>query len=381
SVLLSYYGISRPQLTIAGVLKPIGGADKNVSPSEIAGYVRGLGLGAFVGVNATTDQLERMLSAGFPFLAEQWMEYDGGVGHYRIVRGFDRAKQQILYNDTFLGPDRWTSYAQFFSDWSAYNNTYIVFYPLEREAELRAAIGADWNAATMWERLRAESQARIANGNANGYVWYGLGEALHQQGRDAEAVEAYEQAIAAWLPWRYLWYRYGYFEALNNVGAFEKTLEVTAPVLQSMVRSEDIHYHRGVALRGLGSTNPAIAEFRAALGDNPNFVPAQVALRQMGVDATAPPPPGPTTAAQPTAPPSSPPPSAPEPTSPPEPTAVPVEPTAAPPEPTAVPVEPTAIPPEPTVPPPPEPTAPPPEPTSPPAEPPPPQPTPGDRGG
>ncbi|MCZ7575083.1 MAG: C39 family peptidase [Ardenticatenaceae bacterium] len=287
SVLLSYYGISRPQLTIAAALKPLGGADKNVSPAEIAAYARSTGLGAFVGINGDTGLAERLLSAGLPFLAEQWLDYDGGVGHYRVVRGFDRTSRELLYNDTFLGPDIWKPYDRFMSDWSAFNNTYVVFYPPEREAQVRGAIGPDWDPAAMWERLRAESQARLNQGEQSGYLWYGLGEALHYQGRDADAVGAYEHAIAAGLPWRYFWYRYGYFEALNNTGQFEKTLQVTEPILQAMGVSEDLRYHRGVALRSLGRADEARAEFQAALRDNANFAPAQIALAQL---AAAPPP-------------------------------------------------------------------------------------------
>lgn len=281
SVLLSYYGINRSQLTIAAALKPLGGPDKNVSPSEIAAYARSVGLGTFVGINGSLELAERLLSAGFPFLAEQWLDYDGGVGHYRVVRGFNRPARKILYNDTFLGPDIWKSYDQFLMDWSAYNNTYIVFYPPEREAQVRDAIGPDWEPGVMWERLRAESQARLDQGERSGYLWYGLAEALHHQDRDAEAITAYEQAIAAGLPWRYLWYRYGYFEALNNAGQYQKTLQVTQPVLDAMGASEDLRYHRGVALRGLGRLDEARAEFQAALRDNANFAPAQVALAQL----------------------------------------------------------------------------------------------------
>lgn len=282
SVLLSYYGINHSQLTIASVLKPVGGGDKNVSPAEIASYANIVGLGAFVGINGSIELAEQLISAGFPFIAEQWMDYDGGVGHYRVVRGFDRTRREILFNDTFLGPDIWRSYDQFLRDWAAYNNTYIVFYRPEEEAKLQAIIGPDWNPSAMWERLRAESQARLDSGDQGAYVWYGLAEALHQLGRDREAVSAYEQAIAIGLPWRYLWYRYGYFEALNAIGQYEKTLQVTAPVLEAMQMSEDLRYHRAVALRELGRTGQARAEFEAALRDNPNFAPAKAALAALG---------------------------------------------------------------------------------------------------
>lgn len=288
SVMLSYFGINRSQLEIAAAVKPAGGVDKNVGPAEVAAYVGTVGLEAFVGINGSIELAERLLSAGFPFMVEQWMDWDGVVGHYRAVRGFDRTRRAMLYNDTFLGPDIWKPYDGFLRDWAAYNNTYIVFYRPEQEAMLREIIGPDWDPAAMWERLRAESQARLDQGERSGYLRYGLAEALHQQGRDAEAIPVYEQAIAAGLPWRYLWYRYGYFEALNNLGEYEKTLQVTGPILEAMQASEDLRYHRAVALRGLGRLDEARAEFQAALRDNPNFAPAQLALAQLEATSAAP---------------------------------------------------------------------------------------------
>ncbi len=275
SVILSYYGISQPQLAIAGVLKP-NPADKNVSPSEVAAYVRGQGMGAFVGINGSIALLERLLAGGYPVMVEQWMQYDGGVGHYRAVRGYDRAKQQILQEDTFLGPDIWRAHADFNRDWAYFNNTYIVFYPAADASRVAGLIGGDWDRGSMWQRA-----LDTFRGGSGSLSLYGQAEALHQLGNDAAAIPLFEQAIAAGLPSRYLWYRFGYFEALNNQGRYQKTLDVSAPVIQAMGLSEDIRYHRAVAHRALGQTEAARRELTLALQDNPNHAPARTLLGQL----------------------------------------------------------------------------------------------------
>lgn len=56
---------------------------------------------------------------------------------------------------------------------------------------------------------------------------------------------------------------------------------MTAPTLEQMKRSEDLHYHRAVALHGLGRTAEARAELELALVDNPRFAPAQILLDQL----------------------------------------------------------------------------------------------------
>ena len=204
------------------------------------------------------------------------MQFDGGVGHYRAARGYDREKQLILQEDTFLGPDTWRSYQEFNQDWAYFNNTYLVFYPPEDQGRVAGLIGADWNPTTMWQRaLDTFSQ------QYNAFAVYGKAEALHQLGRDAEAIPLYEQAIAIGLPKRYFWYRFGYFEALNNVGQYQKTLDFSQPILEAMELSEDIRFHRAEAYKALGQMEKARQELLLALEDNPNYAPAHILLSQL----------------------------------------------------------------------------------------------------
>ncbi len=276
SVMLSYYGISKPQLTIAGVVKP-NAKDKNVSPPEVAAYVRSQGMGAFIGVNGDMALIERLIAARFPVMVEQWMAYDGGVGHYRTVRGFDRTQQTVLQEDTFLGPDIWRGYNEFSADWAAFGGTYIVFYPTNREGELAAAIGNDWNRGAMWNR----AYEGFAN-RGGAYAQYWAGEALHQLGNDQAAIGYYDAAIASGgLPSRFFWYNFGYMEALNNSGQYQRVLDFTAPVLQAMELSEDIRYQRAVAYKALGLTEEARRELNLALSDHPGFAPAQALLNTL----------------------------------------------------------------------------------------------------
>ena len=281
-VMLSYYNIDRPQLTIANVLKP-NPDDKNVSPSEIANYVRSLGMGVFVGVNGDIPLIERLLGAGYPVMVEQWMHYEEGVGHYRAVRGYDREQQKILQEDTFLGPDIWRSYEDFNYDWAYFNNLYLVFYRPEQEQHVAALIGTDWNHTVMWERALATfSQQEGA------FAVYGKAEALHQLGRDAEAAPVYEQAIAMGLPELYFWYNFGYLETLNNLGQYQKMLNFSLPILEAMEVSEDIRYQRAVAFNALGLREKALNELQLAIQDNPHYEAAYVMLDELGVTQSAP---------------------------------------------------------------------------------------------
>jgi tetratricopeptide (TPR) repeat protein len=281
SILLSYYGINATQFDMAALQKPVSG-DVNVTPEEVAESIRLLELGAYVGYNGSTNLLIRLLANGFLVMTEEWMAYDGGVGHFRVVRGYDLSEKKLLYNDTFYGPNLWRSYDAFELAWEPFNNKFIVAYTKDQEAKLRSIIGVNWNEAAMYETLRAMSATQLKSEPTNAYAWWGLGEALLRQGRAPEAIDAFEEALATnKLPWRYLWYRYGYFDALNRVERYDDLLEVTQAPLSQMGRSEDIRYHRAVAFYAQGNSEQAKAELRLALNDNPRFKPATLFLQQL----------------------------------------------------------------------------------------------------
>ena len=282
SMVMRFYGLQVVQADLAALQKPIR-EDVNVTAEEVAASIQELGLEAYVGHNGTPELMIRLLAAGFPIITEEWIDHDGGMGHFRAIRGYDREQQQILYNDSFYGPGLWRSYDNFMKAWEPYNNKFVLPYAKEDEALVSAIIGRDWDERADYERLLNFSTSTTQAEPDNVYAWWGRGESLVRLGQPAEAIVAFETALEkGTLPWRYLWYRYGYFEALNAVGRYEDTLTLSRQPLNQMVRSEDIRYHRAVALQALGRTDEAITELERALADNPRFIPAQVMLGELG---------------------------------------------------------------------------------------------------
>lgn len=280
SMVLSHYGIEMDQFQIAAIQKP-NSADVNVTAEEVAASFREVGMRAYVGLDGDVDLLIRLLASGFSAMTEEWIYYDGGVGHFRALLGYDLNQRQIVHNDSYYGAGFWRDYDTFLRDWYFYNNKFIVPYYPEQEEQLKALIGPNWDEATMYENLRASTQATVDANPGDIYAWWGLGEALLWQGRPEEAIEAFEHAIPE-LPWRYMWYRYGYIEALNQVARHEEVLIVTEEILNQMGLSEDIRYQRAIAFQALGRIEDAKAELRQALYDHPHFVPAATLLTQLG---------------------------------------------------------------------------------------------------
>ena len=280
---LSYYGYDLTQFDLAPILKG-NPDDKNVSPEEIVAYVHSLGLGAMVRVNGDLDRLMRLGSNGVPVIVEQWLERPDHplTGHYRVVRGYDRAAETIIVNDSYSGPELRLSYADFDRWWRPFNRRYIPLYPPDKEAVVREILGDDYDDEEMYARALAVAQGEVEENPQDATAWYNVGDSCLGSGQYEEAVAAFEQAIAIGLPQRTFWYQFGPFVAYNAVGEYQRVLDLSAPVLAVVPMIEELHYQRGVAYEGLAQPEQAIAEYQRALEVNPKFERAREALERVG---------------------------------------------------------------------------------------------------
>lgn len=282
---LSFYGERFTQFDLAPTLKG-GEEDKNVSPEEIAAYLREIGYGGRVQVNGDLETVHRLIAHGIPVIVEQWLERpdDELTGHYRLVRGYDRTAGMIIVNDSYSGPQRSFSLAEFDRLWRAFHRVYIPVYRLEDEPTVQQIIGEAWDEQSMYRRAAEVAQQEVkAIGDL--YAWFNLGDSLLGLGRAEEAVSAFEQAITQGLPPRLLWYRFGPLEAYNRAGQYQQTLDLAVPLLAKVPMLEEVQYQRGVALEGLGREEEAMAAYRLALRYNPRLEEARQALERVQLKA------------------------------------------------------------------------------------------------
>jgi tetratricopeptide (TPR) repeat protein len=274
---MSYFGRSETQVDAAQFLKP-NADDKNVSPYELAAYARSVGLGATLRQGGSVEQLKRFLNNDFPVLTETWLIHDGdGLGHYRLITGYDDAANEFVTHDSLNGPDRRVSYQQFDSDWRVFNRLYLIIYPPEQAGAVSAIVGKDIADAVMYERLVAEAQAEIAANPNDAIAYFNLGEARARSGRYDEAVLAFDQARRLGLHWRRLWYQFTPFEAYYATGRYQDVLDLAEATLAGTGGLEEAYYYQGLALHATGQGGAKEA-FEAALEYNSNFTLAQNAL-------------------------------------------------------------------------------------------------------
>ncbi len=286
---MSAYGSTLDQAAARTVLRP-DADDKNVSPDELVDYARSQGYLSLRLVNGSADLMRTFLANGMPVLVETWHgeEMGEGIGHYRLLTGYDDAQQQWTLYDSLDSSGLMSlepysgivmDYSRFDQLWQVFNRSYVLVYPAERGAQvdaILAAFGVD--PATMWAAAQAQAIAEIGADEGDGFAWFNLGGALAAQGNFADAAAAFDQAFALNMPWRMLWYQFSALETYVAVGRTGDVLALTATVLEKTESIEEIHYWRGRALAAQGDVTGAQQAWQQALALNPNFAPAQRAL-------------------------------------------------------------------------------------------------------
>ena len=283
---LSFHGWRQPQAYAGDILKP-NREDKNVSPQELADFVRQESyVEAIVRVGGTLDLLKRLVANGFPTVIETAAMFEGydWIGHYRVVVGYDDTYRLFYFYDSFLGvgPDAkgvTIDYAQVDADWRAFNRAFIVVYHPEREALLRSILADYWRERDAAQLAFEAAQQEARRNPQDAFAWFNMGSSLVALGRHTEAAAAFDQATSTRkLPWRMMWYQHGAFEAYFELGRYADVLTLAAHNQNTAPELEETYYWRGRVYQAQGQQQRAASEYRRALGYNRSYDAARQAL-------------------------------------------------------------------------------------------------------
>ncbi|WP_230272813.1 C39 family peptidase, partial [Deinococcus sp. 6YEL10] len=185
---LSRWGSALNQYDIAPKLKPAQG-DVNVSPEELAAFARAQGMDVHLARGGDRTLLRSLLASGFPVIVETWFVTpdSGGMGHYRLLTGYDDAAGQFSALDSYLGPLR-MDYAKFDELWRSFGRTFLIVTPPSKRAALAGVL--DWRADRAQEQaetLRVAGREAERRNDAVGFLT--LGQAQLDAG-DARAGES-----------------------------------------------------------------------------------------------------------------------------------------------------------------------------------------------
>lgn len=294
---LSYWGWKGDQRPIAAFTKP-NPRDKNVMPYELSDYVQQrTQFLAIVRVGGDVEMLERFLAASLPVMIEKGFEgreFDGWMGHYVLVTGYDRIKQRFTVQDSYYGPDQAISYAELRSNWRAFDFTYLVIYPAERQAEVTRILGpqAEDEYNNRHAAQVASDEIYILTGRDQFFAWFNRGTSLVRLQDYAGAAAAYDEAFALYpsipakqRPWRMMWYQTGPYWAYYYSGRFQDVITLANTTLEAMSEPvlEESYYWRALAREATGDEKGAIRDVQTSLKYHPGFEPATEQLQKWGL--------------------------------------------------------------------------------------------------
>lgn len=298
---LSYWGWRGDQRDTAVFLKP-NQRDKNVMPYEMEAFVeQETDLEAVVRVGGDLQMLKAFVAEGLPVIVEKGFEgvgFDGWMGHYQVVSGYDDAKGVFYVQDSYKGPDLEIPYGDMLNNWRAFNYTYLVIYPPDQRQQVLNILGLqaydNYNVHTA-EQLAVQEAARLSGRD--------LFFALFNQGANQVALQDYTAAASAFdaafanyalipedqRPWRMMWYQTSPYYAYFFTGRYTDVINLATQTLDASSEPilEESFYWRARALNALGDSEAAIADLQQCLEVHPGFSPCEEELRKLGIDPDA----------------------------------------------------------------------------------------------
>ncbi len=299
---LSFWGWKGDQYKIAPITKP-NAQDKNVMPYEMTDFVnseteyRALSRSA-----GDLALLKQFIANGFPVIIEKGFEgakFDGWMGHYELITGYDEGKQQITAQDSYMGPNLVLSNADVASYWRAFNETYIIVYPADRESEVTALLGqqADEKYNRQYAYQKAVDEIPNLSGRDQFFALFNQGTSLVALLDYQGAASAYDKAFALYpsipekeRPWRMMWYQTGPYWAYYYTGRYQDVIDLATKTLDNMSDPilEESFYWRGLAYEALGDQAKAIQDYQTSQKVHPGFLPAVEQLKRLGVGVKTP---------------------------------------------------------------------------------------------
>jgi tetratricopeptide (TPR) repeat protein len=298
SMVLSFWGWRGDQFQTRAYLRPNHEVDdKNVNPFEIVDYVEKFTeYDALWRVGGNLEILKRFVAAGFPVLIEKGLHPsdDAWLGHYQTVSGYDEASGHFYVYDSYEGPPeayrvRYEQIAQF---WRHFNFAYIVVFPPERAAEVRAILGMHSDPVANFQSAAdlALMEANSLSGREQFFAWFNRGSSLVHLQDYASAAQAFDAAFALYAalpldqrPWRLMWYQDGPYAAYYHTGRYQDVINLAHSTLINVDKPvlEETYYWRGMAREALGDRTGAVEDLTRAFTLNPNSTPAGDELRRI----------------------------------------------------------------------------------------------------
>jgi len=282
-MVLNYYGENTNQTELGNRLRPYQNTagdndDKSVTLAELAAEAERRGYTTFHRPAGDLTLLKQLLAAELPVLTRTWTKPTEDIGHYRVITGYDDARQVIVQDDSLEGKEIAISYADFLVMWQKFNYEFLVVVEPDQAPLVAQILGELANERTAWLAAKDFAKSQLRSNPEDVTARFNLSVAEYYLGNYQEAVAAFEAVESKLLP-RTLWYQLEPLLAYQELGAEAALLSRIARILDNGNRAyAELYFMRGQLYQEKGNSVAAQKEFEQALFYNKNFVPAQSAL-------------------------------------------------------------------------------------------------------
>jgi len=286
SMALSYWGIDLNQKELGDILRPYqvaGGNndDKSVTLKEVANQAVVYGLHAYLRPNGTFETIEKFISQDIPVVARTWTKVGEDIGHYRIVRGYDKTAQEIIQDDSLQGENTRYSYSEFNAMWRPFNYEYLILADESKKDLVEAILGEELDEKAAWQNALVRIENEIARDPDNWHLIFAKSRIYYYLGEYEKSVGQFEE-VENKLSFRTLWYQiepiYSYFE----LGDYDRVFEITSRILNNENRAfSELYIIRGNIYKNQGNIDATRAEYEKAVFYNSNFTVARSALNSL----------------------------------------------------------------------------------------------------
>jgi|GEM_PF-53636 len=290
-----------------------GNTDVNVMPYELVDYVNDhTTLKALFRYGGDLDLIKRLIAAGFPVIAEkgiyqtlppentmQW------AGHYAFTTGYDESQQLFTWQDSYTPNDKIPpkdqgynvkiSYADYQSNWRAFDYIFIVVYPADKQDALYQVLGpwADETWAAQHALNISQQESQSLTGLDQFFATFNEGTSFNQLTLYGSAAAAYDQAFSLYnnltesdRPYRIMWYETGPYFAYYYTSRFQDVIDLansTLATIKAPRSLEESWYWRALAEYALGETGQAVADIKQAYYYNRYLQATVQVMQQWGV--------------------------------------------------------------------------------------------------
>ena len=286
SMVLSTFGTEVTQKELGDQMRPYnfpdgGDDDKSVFPEEFVAYAQKYGYKSLYRPNGDLDKLKQFIANDIPVVVRTWLSPTEDISHYRIIKGYNDETQQFFQDDSYQGKDLTYSYDQVKELWQAFNYSYVIVYPSDKEAIVESILGEDVDKELAWRNALAKAKEEQKNDPQNPYIKLNQAVAYYHLKDYPKAVTVYDQAKDG-LPDRILWYQLEPILAYQKVGNDNRVFEIAQGIINNGNPGyAELYQIRGEIYLKEGKKDLAKSEFEKALYYNSNYEPAQKALENI----------------------------------------------------------------------------------------------------